>query len=440
MKLKQIGRAYYFQTHSGDNVYIGNPEESEFKPLLWLTRWMNESFLKIPVGKIVKNLEFDETNNYVIWDTDLFTVKVYPKEAEQKTVTINEQQITYTLSSLGGLEFEAILKTKPSTNSLTVQIETQNLKYYYQPPLTEELNVNEYDEVTETYAIKDGQVIVFRPLEVVGSYAVYHATKTPWHKSKEEAEKYKVGKAFHIYRPKLIDVEGKTAWAELSIDEKKGVLTITLPQEFLDEAIYPVTIDPTFGYESVGSAHASISDRISGTVFSCPEEGTAISLTGYVVTTGSHLSVKYAIYKESDSSLVDNTGTVTVSTTPQWLTSNVSGANLDSADYVLVGWGSKYEEYDPFEHQWIRYYVHMYFDSVEEDIGRYETKTFNSFSDPASFSHENRKYSIYCTYTAEGVSYERTLTEALSITDDLAKQVTLPEIARQRKKIVLRLG
>ena len=386
MKLKQIGRAYYFQTHSGDNVYIGNPEESEFKPLLWLTRWMNESFLKIPVGKIVKNLEFDETNNYVIWDTDLFTVKVYPKEAEQKTVTINEQQITYTLSSLGGLEFEAILKTKPSTNSLTVQIETQNLKFYYQPPLTEELNVDEYDEVTETYAIKNGQVVVFRPPEVVDSYAVYHATRTSTHRNKEEAEKYRAGKAFHIYRPKLIDVEGKTAWANLNIDEKKGVLTIMLPQDFLDKAVYPVTIDPTFGYETAGASYQDFRNRITGSVFTCPEDGTADSITFYGAVSGAYW--KCAIYRHSDSSLIGVTDQSIQVMPVSWYTNTFADKpTLTNIDYVLVIWsgfgqGSR-----------------IYYDAGETNQGHYQSLTYGDFPDPASFSHENHKYSIYCTYT-----------------------------------------
>ena len=33
-----------------------------------------------------------------------------------------------------------------------------------------------------------------------------------------------------------------------------GRMTVTVPQNFLDKAVYPVIIDPTFGYATIGNS------------------------------------------------------------------------------------------------------------------------------------------------------------------------------------------
>ncbi|GAI88795.1 unnamed protein product, partial [marine sediment metagenome] len=122
-----------------------------------------------------------------------------------------------------------------------------------------------------------------RPLNVEGSYAVYHATKGKVHSSQAEAEKYKVGKAFHIYRPIAEDALGNKAWCALHIDgytDPKN-LTITVPQQFLDEATYPVTIDPDFGEEGEGSSWQDIATDTgssrAGTAWPMPAPGGTVN-------------------------------------------------------------------------------------------------------------------------------------------------------------------
>ena len=90
----------------------------------------------------------------------------------------------------GGFEFEVILKEKPTSNKLEFSIETKGLDFYYQPELTQE----EKDKGD------------FRPENVVGSYAVYHESKSN--------NEYKTGKAFHWYYPYLIDANGWKVIAE----------------------------------------------------------------------------------------------------------------------------------------------------------------------------------------------------------------------------------
>ena len=404
MKLQQFNKAFHFKTLSKDDIFIGSPDAAEFKPQFLLKRWQNECHIKLSVGTTAKNLKFNEENNCVVWESELFTVKAYPKDKMVKKVNIREREISYKLNELGGLEFELILKTKPPTNTLTFPIKTQNLKFYFQPPLTEELNPKEYDEITETYAVKNGRVIVFRPPEVVGSYAVYHTRKTNIHRSKEDAEKYKVGKAFHIYRPKATDANGNTVWCDLKVDEKKGLLTVTISQEFLDNAVYPVTIDPTFGYETVGGTRTGyIKNRITGSWFTCPESGSADSISVYLDNSYSPYPTigqeKCAIYLKSDNSLVASTEEHCGGLSDDWLTLSItSGGTLSNTDYYLVFWTS----YN---------YQRLYYDSASGK-GAYQDLTYGDWPDPWNPTSEDRIYSIYCTYTAEAGATQITIVDS----------------------------
>src|SRR3989304_956204 len=94
-------------------------------------------------------------------------------------------------------EFEAILQEKPLSNVFNFQLTgTENLNFFYQPALTQQ----EIDEGAE------------RPENVVGSYAVYHKTKGVM--NDESGMEYKVGKALHIYRPKVTDANGDRVWGK----------------------------------------------------------------------------------------------------------------------------------------------------------------------------------------------------------------------------------
>lgn len=135
------------------------------------------------------------------------------------------------------LEIDIILNRKPATNAFVYDIKTEGLNFYYQAALTQK-------------EIDDG---CHRPDNVVGSYAVYHKTGKNNHKYRNGIEKnYGTGKFCHIYRPQAIDADNNKVWCDLHIDTR--VMTITVPQDFLDTAAYPVVIDPTFGNTNIGSS------------------------------------------------------------------------------------------------------------------------------------------------------------------------------------------
>jgi hypothetical protein len=378
-QIEPFGNAFRFKTLSDDYVYIGDPSDREFHPKITLNRWQGECFLKIlyddsNIPKSSRTCEFDASK--VRWNTPDFVLNLYPS----------------TDAELGGLEIEIILKKKPSANVFAFRIQSQGLKFYYQPPLTKE-------------EIDAGAV---RPENVVGSYAVYHATKTSMHRSKEDAEKYRAGKAFHIYRPKATDSAGNTAWCDLNIDEALGVLMVTVPQEFLDKAVYPVSVDPTFGYTTVGGTEqAYVIAEIRGSWFTCPESGTANSVTAYLAAPGGGSYGKAGLYKKSDYSLVGQTPTQYVPQAAQWNTFNFSSPqpSLSNIDYYIVFASAGAS---------LASRISMYYDA-ETGKGAYSSWSIDGLPDPWSPTVEDKKYSIYCTYTAAAPIV--TVTDSVGLSD-----------------------
>jgi len=81
---------------------------------------------------------------------------------------------------------------------------------------------------------------VTRPDWCINSYAVFDASDA---------------KIAHIPRPFALDDDGRWTWASIAIAD--GVAIVSLPNEWLEAARYPVTIDPTFGMTSVGGGFST---------------------------------------------------------------------------------------------------------------------------------------------------------------------------------------
>ena len=128
----------------------------------------------------------------------------------------------------GRFKWDIEFASRPAVNSWTWELKhTKGIEFYYQDALTAE-------EIAEGCE---------RPDEVVGSYAVY---------CNKSNNKYKTGKVCHIYRPFCYDAKGNTIYADLKIAD--GQLTITIDAKWLDNAVYPVRLDPTFGYTTAGAS------------------------------------------------------------------------------------------------------------------------------------------------------------------------------------------
>ena len=374
-------------------------EVATLKPKFTLYRWSREAFIELQLPNAVsKRRSFRDdmlTQKY-----DGFEAVYYPRSD---------------IGEYGSFEFEIVFENKPSFNSITFNVNFTNLKFYYQPPLYEEYGFSEPFN-NSTFSVNATHVMrlingtwineAYRPENVVGSYAVYHAYKMH--------NEYKTGKAFHIYRPKLIDAEGNEAWCRLNISN--NLLKIEIPQDFLDRAVYPVVIDPTFGYETKGgTAEQGGKNALCGSWFTCPESGTAESITLYVEQYfAATPHIKCAIYKKADGSLVGHTEEWQLTSGyDDWKTFNIiSGGNLQgNVDYWLMFWQDSL--------------IWTYTDS-ETEKGACKSVTYNGWPDPLTgLNIYDRKYSIYCTYTAGGGATEVTVTDSISLSDSVLRNKAL---------------
>jgi len=141
------------------------------------------------------------------------------------------------------IEFAA----KPLTNVFEWELTcTEGIKFSFQPTL--EIQYQSYPDGYRTLEefLSDHE----RPDKVVNSYAVYgnKANHILNHDGTTKAN-YKSGKLGHIYRPVVKDADGKEVWAEIFIDKDNNLLRLTIPQDFLDNAAYPVLDDVDIGFD-----------------------------------------------------------------------------------------------------------------------------------------------------------------------------------------------
>lgn len=274
----------------------------------------------------------------------------------------------------GGFKVDLILNERPDTNVFCYTIEgAENYDFFYQPPLTEQ----ERAEGAE------------RPPEIEGSYAVYHKTL--------ENNDYKTGKVMHIPRPQvwsLSNVDTKV-WADLEYRESKSNnLCITVPQDFLDAAIYPVRVDPTFGYTSVGASTADTRNIITSAEYAAPSNADVSKLTIAVSNQFAANTQKGAIYTSAGASspLEGSTDAyIRSQTLSTFFDFDFSApVSLVSGTYLLAVWsdltfGASLFAYDTLT------------DNSKQTSLTY-TGTFPATIDFTSLT-TNRRYSIYATYT-----------------------------------------
>lgn len=206
------------------DIEIGDSKQKDFKPQVKTLFFDNEYNVSVRAEeKAGSTVELEgEKVKYI---TDEYEVHLYDKPNAGEN---------------GGHEIEWLLPKKPTSNILKATLVYKgNVRFCYQGELTQK-------------EINDG---ANRPENVVGSYAVY-IDKSNY---KLGDKNYATGKIEHIYRPQAIDSKGNKTWCELYIPETGQAdtpinITVTIPQKFLDEAVYPVIVDPTIGYTTQGAS------------------------------------------------------------------------------------------------------------------------------------------------------------------------------------------
>jgi hypothetical protein len=293
----------------------------------------------------------------------------------------------------GGFEFEIILKEPPKSNIISMTIQTKGLDFLYQPPLT-------IEEIT-----RGAQ----RPENVVGSYAVYHQTMAGDFTALG-GKNYLAGKAFHIFRPRIEDAVGNWVWGDLNIDEVAGLLTVTIPQDFLDKAVYPVhhAAGLTFGYTSQGASNLGMPGvhHFLGKANSTPaSNGTLQSISAYLNGQTNNAEFDPALYSDVSGtatarlSYVNSGGTKPGTGGVQLVTTTMPSYSVTTGTQYWFGYKSNGVYADG---------LILYYDSG--GVGMPYNASFSDWPDPwwSSGTDPAWKPSIWGTYIEAGIQFAGT--------------------------------
>ena len=293
---------------------------------------------------------------------------------------------------INGLEFDIIIYNNPDPiNTFKFPLNLDGLTAYYQAPLNEELKPLKGEFLNETHLINEkGEVIIYRPLNVVGSYAIYHDNKI--------GNEYKSGKVFHLYRPLVYDNNSKLSmYADLNINSDNELI-ITVPKEIIINGEYPLTIDPTFGKDDKGGTSASIGADFSITLRTANPEATSVDITGigaYIMSDQSgDRQAKVAIYDHDVGN--DRAGNLVHESGEQ---------DILYLDDQWFAFPDSVHDSFPSGNCWLAIILDdtltIYWDAGTTNSWRYKAMTYPTFSDPwgvPSWS-AGRFFSIYVNYT-----------------------------------------
>jgi hypothetical protein len=337
------------------------------RPAVTLSKWNGEAAMTVAYGDINAEGSRQFLTDRVEWKGDTEELHAYPLPAAEGMED-------------GGFEIEVYLRERPASNDFRFDIEgAEELDFFYQPELTPE-------------EIEAGAV---RPENVVGSYAVFHKTKA---NHRVGDTNYATGKAYHIYRPKAFAADGSEVWAELAYAD--GVLTVTVPEKWLESAVYPVRVDPTFGNTTVGASFGAATG-LRGNQHTSPSDAAganlvSISVSGRRSTVGT-LNISAALYNSGTTLLVNQSAETTTdgSSGDQWWIVSMNTFSLSaSTNYRLMIWPSTAGGLFGYN-----------FDSCTNcTLSQANTGlTYNTWPNPATFvTTIDNLYSLYATYTVAG--------------------------------------
>jgi len=349
-------------------VEIGDVKEADFLPQFKTKHWDNECNFSVRlVDDFGGNAEVLTDKEKILWRKQDVEARFYEKDGGADYED-------------GAFEFDVVLKKKPKNNWLDFTLQHKGLRFLFQPEIT--------DEQAQRYADHRGVSLeearnIIRPPHIVRSWAVYHENKRHDF-SKVGGKNYGTGKAFHIPRPEITDAEGKKFWGELSIDAENNKARLTLPEGM----VYPVVVDPTFGYTSIGgSTEWNYSNDVFGDIYTAPAAGNVESISWYHRQYSSGDSFKGLL--GTDGGVIMGIGADTdCPSSFAWATSTIAAQPAISAstDYAIcvISDGEPDFRYDT--------------DGGIVDI--YDGS--NSFSSPQNFDTSDTgsfKYSMYATYS-----------------------------------------
>lgn len=312
-----------------DSVFIGYEKSNQLEPKIKLTRWNGEESLSIKFNSFNNTPMINGSQITLSGADKIFYVKKYSKDV---------------------LKFGINFTKKPSSNTIIFQMDNwENFEFLYQPPLLNSISIGN-GEIKGIDPSSTEFNYVTRPDDVDGSYAVYHKTKANHIIGQTD---YHTGKFCHIYRPKFIDSSGKKVWGNINI--KDGIYTVTIPQDFIDKAKYPIISNDTIGYTSVGGTFTNglVYWGAGKYLVQASSSGTASAIKVYTHTDSDR--IKLTIYNGTDNLATRLVQTYEIPSpvpTTTWNSVDISGEALSITSgtsyypfiaFELNGHGLKYD-------------------------------------------------------------------------------------------------
>jgi len=382
LKMKNIKNAeldkYKGEPKDEIEVVIGDKDSVDFAPNIKIKRWNEVSFKIKPnlTGVATKDKDLIFEGNKILFKTPKIDFEIYE----------------YT-EGAGGYKYIWYLNEKPDTNIIEFQIESEGLDFFYQPPLNlEEAENPNVDYCTETDCYKDGEIVLHRPEDIVGSYVIYHKTKGGLNDI--NGKEYKAGKVGHIYKPHIYDSDGKECWGDLHIEN--GIYSIKIPQDFLNNAVYPIKSNDTFGYEQTTGSSQSVNGRLCGSKFA-GAAGTVTRIDSYNPGSSNTTLAHFGIYEASGETLISNGQSNSFSGTTNWSNADFStDPTITAQDYILAAKSNQTGPSTPY----------IYYASGDSGQGYTETD-YDAYGGTLpdsypTYTGSTRKYCIYATYTPGG--------------------------------------
>jgi hypothetical protein len=343
-------------------------------------------------------------------------LRFVPSDDEGFTLRGDKQRLVYkgrrrshrfTILGDCSFEYDCILKKEPESNVISLRIEgAESYNFFRQPDFVEEPFLQ-------------------------GSYAVY---------KKDTMVGEGTGKLCHIHRPEIIDARGRRCWGELSVVGNE--LRITIPEQWLAEANYPVVVDPTIGTTTVGSQITGPNPYpLNILTYDRPTLDSEFALNKYLVPqTGNGLCNAYVYCYDDycDWDLIpclytnvnnrpyarksQNENTIDVTVYPPnwpvgWKTNTFRiNGSITAGDYIWFGGWAHYF-WTRFDYGGDCYKGQFDWDSYEDYLIEYGLAPYITFDEWVVYC--NIIWSWYFTYTASGgQSYVRTLTQGVSLPDN----------------------
>lgn len=344
---------------------IGDSKQPDFKPQVKIQRWDNDANFSIRAAEHPDSTVVVE-GDIVKYITPDYEVHHYEKPDA---------------SADGGFEHSVLLLRRPESNVVVFTIQTKNLVFEYQGPLS----------------LQEVEHGLFRPGWAIGSYAVFHATRGGHNDA--AGPDYKAGKFGHIPCPIATDARGVQTRCDLNIDTKLGLLTVTVPQDYLDTAAYPVEVDPEFGYHTQGATSSwSLNGFINMGRAQISENGVGVSVSIFTNVSFGSTSGKFNIYQDetggSDVNVALLTNGATVENTamptgPQWVTQNfvTPPTFVSGSFYRPAGWTNNVTA--------------AYSDSAAGEHLYYRNVSYGAWADPSGTLTDNaHRMSAFVTYTS----------------------------------------